>query len=245
MAHGWNTSPRCRGATEGILHIGGKEGLVSCLEGYHLLIGLLCEGRGFGRGSIPWRFAYSSRFLLICAIHVGSLVGSITVTITTGDPLPIATLGICASDHPPPCLLPWPLPLNSHVIPRTANIIRAIHRALSLRSRFFSAGGTAIDLWFRATYGGGRDVFRGGMAKCIVEKVVEIAWPQGAAFTGCDYEGGGSATRNRGGRMDGSGRGWILRNHAEVRRQSRHRSRAIGKEHSVGRPNPCPDSARR
>jgi hypothetical protein len=50
----------------------------------------------------------------------------------------------------------------------TTVVIAAIICLVLLRSRFLSAGGIAIPLlWFRA-YGGGRDVFRGGMAKCIV-----------------------------------------------------------------------------
>jgi len=43
-----------------------------------------------------------------------------------------------------------------------------ITRSLSLRNRFFSAGGIRKPLCCRAAYGGGRDVFRGGIAKCIV-----------------------------------------------------------------------------
>ena len=41
-------------------------------------------------------------------------------------------------------------------------------RSLSFRNKFFSAGGNWNPLCCRAAYGGGRDVFRGGMAKCIV-----------------------------------------------------------------------------
>lgn len=43
-----------------------------------------------------------------------------------------------------------------------------ITRSLSRRNRFFSAGGNRRPLCCRAAYGGGRDVFRGGIAKCIV-----------------------------------------------------------------------------
>jgi hypothetical protein len=43
---------------------------------------------------------------------------------------------------------------------------------LSLRKRFRSAGGNRKPLCCRAAYGGGRDVFRGGIAKCIVWVVV-------------------------------------------------------------------------
>ena len=107
----------------------------------------------------------------MCAIHAGSASGSITVTITTGAPLPIVTFGMRASDQPPPCLrcVPPPLLIN-HVIPRKPRRTTAIHRALSLRNMFLSAGGTPSELLLRAAYGGGRDVFRGGMAKCILSE---------------------------------------------------------------------------
>lgn len=115
----------------------------------------------------PCFLAYSSRLLLILCTHAGSALGSITVTITTGGPLPIATLGMFAGDHPPPCE-PRPLPPRSHSNVQKPSMPTTTIRSLSLRNRFFNAGGSAIELWFRAAYGGGREVFRGGIAKCMV-----------------------------------------------------------------------------
>ena len=108
----------------------------------------------------PCFAAYSSRFRFTFSIHTASAVGSITVTITTGAPVPISDAALL----PPP-----PSPPNSHIMVRIARIPRTMVRSLSLRSRFLSAGGIGMEVWFRAAYGGGRDVFRGGRAKCMVE----------------------------------------------------------------------------
>jgi hypothetical protein len=116
---------------------------------------------------IPCRLAYSSRLLLILCVHPGSALGSSTVTITTGGPLPTATFGIFAAVHAFVPLLP-PVLLVNHKNPRTPSMTKTTRRNLSLRMRFLSAGGIAIEAWFLAAYGGGRDVFRGGIAKCIV-----------------------------------------------------------------------------
>ena len=72
----------------------------------------------------------------------------------------------------PPTLVPLLvvplLPPSIQMSTKKPNIPPAISRPSLLRSKFLRAGGIAIPLWFLATYGGGRDVFRGGMAKCIV-----------------------------------------------------------------------------
>jgi hypothetical protein len=115
--------------------------------------------------AIPCLFAYSSRFCLIFATHPESALGSSTVTMTTGAPLPIAilgSLGAFASSLFPPVL---PNSQKSVTRPRIAS---TTFGSLSLRNMFFSAGGNRTPDCCRAAYGGGRDVFRGGMAKCIV-----------------------------------------------------------------------------
>lgn len=89
------------------------------------------------------------------------------MTITTGGPLPIETLGMFAAVHPPPWVLPPLLP-NNHTMPRKPSMPMTTTRILSLRKRFLSAGGMPMEVWLRAAYGGGREVFRGGIAKCIV-----------------------------------------------------------------------------
>ena len=66
-------------------------------------------------------------------------------------------------------LLVPPLPLSIQTSTKKPSTPPAINRPALLLSRFLSAGGIAIPpLWFRAAYGGGRDVFLGGIAKCIV-----------------------------------------------------------------------------
>jgi len=85
---------------------------------------------------------------------------------TTGGPLPIATLGSLTVLVD--LLLP-PIRPSSQKTDRKPSMPRMARRSLSLRRRFFSAGGILKPLCCcRAAYGGGRDVFRGGIAKCIV-----------------------------------------------------------------------------
>lgn len=102
---------------------------------------------------------------MILATHPWSALGSSTVTITTGAPLPIATLGRLGAFES--MLLP-PVRPNTQKTARKASMPITINRSLSRRKRFFSAGGNWNPVCCRAAYGGGRDVFRGGMAKCIV-----------------------------------------------------------------------------
>lgn len=121
---------------------------------------------------VPCRLAYSSLLLLIFCIHTGLALGSITVTTTTGGPLPMFGFGIFAAVQPPTldlALLVPPLPLSIHIRTKKLSMPPTINRPALLRRRFLSAGGSAIPpLWLRAAYGGGRDVFLGGMAKCMV-----------------------------------------------------------------------------
>jgi hypothetical protein len=123
---------------------------------------------------VPCLLAYSSLLLLIFCIHTGSALGSITVTTTTGGPLPVVGLGIFAADQPPTLIVDFvllvpPLPLNIQIRTKKPSTPPTINRPALLRTRFLSAGGIAIPpLWLRAAYGGGRDVFLGGMAKCMV-----------------------------------------------------------------------------
>lgn len=96
-------------------------------------------------------------------IHSASALGSITVTMTTGAPVPIIGTGIPTPSPPPPIR-----PKSQNIV-RNANMPITTTLSLSLRSRFLSAGGIGIEPPdFRASYGGGRDVLRGGMAKCML-----------------------------------------------------------------------------
>jgi hypothetical protein len=82
---------------------------------------------------------------------------------TTGGPDPIGGCGGSTL-----VLLPPPIRPNSHVNVRKPRIAMTTTRNLSLRSRLRNAYGTdRPPRDWRAAYGGGRDVLRGGIAKCI------------------------------------------------------------------------------
>lgn len=123
--------------------------------------------------SIPCFLAYASRFFLIFAVHVGSILGSTTVIRTTGGPLPILGFGMFAVVQPPtfvPLLVVEPpLPLSIQTSTKKPSMPPANSRPALLLSRFLSAGGMGSPPWLLASYGGGREVFRGGMARCMVE----------------------------------------------------------------------------
>jgi hypothetical protein len=121
---------------------------------------------------IPCLLAYSSRLCLIFAVHAGSAWESSTVTTTTGAPLPMATLGRFGALE---LLLPPPIFLNNQNTVRKPSMPNTTNRNLSLRNKFFSAGGIRKPFCCLAAYGGGRDVFLGGRAKCIV--CGGRAWP--------------------------------------------------------------------
>jgi len=92
---------------------------------------------------------------------------------TTGGPLPIATFGIFGMGVVA-LGVGWPPDLpKSQITVKNPNMPTTTNRSLSLRNKFLSAGGIGRELLVRAAYGGGRDVFRGGIAKCIWE-VVEV-----------------------------------------------------------------------
>jgi len=118
---------------------------------------------------------------------------------TTGGPDPISTFGIPAPVSPPRIL-----PTSQKMV-KKPSMPTTINRSLSRRRRFFSAGGMGNELWLRAAYGGGRDVFRGGMAKCIVWRVAEVRTgvrrpgrPDQGALGG-ENEGRAAGTRAGGG----------------------------------------------
>lgn len=83
---------------------------------------------------------------------------------TTGGPLPIATLDKFGAK----LLLPPRKRPSSHKMVKKLSIPRITKRSLSFRSDFFSAGGSRRPVCCLAAYGGGREVFRGGMAKCML-----------------------------------------------------------------------------
>lgn len=61
---------------------------------------------------------------------------------------------------------PPDLPMSQKTAMRP-NMLIKINRLFSFRTKFLSAGGMGREPLGRAAYGGGRDVLRGGMAKCI------------------------------------------------------------------------------
>jgi hypothetical protein len=128
-----------------------------------------------------------------------SAFGSSTVTITTGGPLPIGTFGRFGAVVS--LVLPPPNRPNSQNTERNPSMPSTTKRSLSLRNRFFSAGGIRKPLCCcRAAYGGGRDVFRGGMAKCIVCVWGEVC---GQGEASCEARIG--RARNEGGRLVAGG----------------------------------------
>lgn len=79
-----------------------------------------------------------------------------------------------------------------------ASMANATTRIFSRRKRFLRAGGT-MDVWFLAAYGGGREVFLGGMAKCMVWetawKRVWVWYGQGGLRTARQVGGGVALSR--------------------------------------------------
>lgn len=114
--------------------------------------------------NLPCFFAYASRFALIFSAHRSSASCGNTVTITTSGPVPIILeLGIPGTPFPPrPPLMPTTP--SSH-----QNVAKARRATNNMRRRPRRAYGTEKprEDW-RAAYGGGRDVLRGGIAKCII-----------------------------------------------------------------------------
>jgi hypothetical protein len=165
MAHRRHASPGRWRIADRVLGVGREEGEIA----WHMSISVQSTCSQWW--SIPCFLAYSSLFFLTFAVHAGSILGSTTVTTTTGGPLPILGFGMFTAVQPPtlvPLLLVPPLPPSIQTRTKKPSMPPASNRPALLRSRFLSAGGIAIPLWFLATYGGGREVFRGGMAKCIV-----------------------------------------------------------------------------